>query len=219
MLQQSEQGFFLDNGTQITHGAGAPTKNAFPPELNIPGKLQTFNVGHKTDARTPAFAGPTGCLAFTTETRMPRHVHMDNSSTGSNSKYVVEKIMVLGGVALAELAGEVYVIPPMTMVIIGTGVPHAWAACPAGLDLQKLGISDEQVVSSGQFTAFFEYEKPAAFFPTAQTEKLCDPRDYVGCDDLQSIRFPKMTLDEIVDRAWFVWGRNLSGARKDVLIL
>lgn len=205
-----EYGVYLDNGTQIIHGSGAQTRSAFPPELNIPGDLQTFNVGHRRDPRTPSFCGPTGCLPFTTENRMPRHVHMTTNTDSENQRYIVEKIMVLNGVALAELAGKIYVIPPMTLVLIGPGVPHAWVACPPGLDLKQLDVSDVDMVSDGQFTAFFEYEEPTAFFPTAQTQKLEQAGDYVKCEDLQSIRFPEMGLDEIIEKAWFVWGRKIA---------
>ena len=210
MAQTSEFGFRLANGTQIIHGQGSHTRLAFPKEPDIPGQLSVFSPGHRTDPQhTPAFCGPQGIMPFTTENRMPRHVHMSPDATSNKQRYIVEKIFVIEGVGLAEFGGQVYVIPPKTLVLIGPGVPHTWVACPPGLDLQQLGISgDENVVSEGRFTALFEYEEPTSFFPTAQTETLSDPAEYVKCDDLQSIRFPVMSIDEIKDRAMFVWGRE-----------
>ena len=139
----SQCGFLLPNGTRIVHGAGAPSRDAFPPALGIPGRLQTFSSGNANDPSTPCFCGPQGLLPFDTQTRMPRHVHMVPAPTAndpSRLRYVVEKIMVMEGVALAELGGELYVIPPHTLVLIGTGVPHAWTACPAGVDFRALGF-------------------------------------------------------------------------------
>lgn len=214
MAQTFDYGVLLRNGSRIVHGEGSLTKDAFAPELNIPGRLEVMSPGHRTDPRTPCFAGPTGCIAFTTETRMPRHVHMSQVTASEQGRaYVVEKIFGFGGVGLLELGGEVYVIPPRTLVIIGAGVPHAWMACPPGLDLKKLGISpDEEICSDGNFHAFYEYEEPTAFYPTAQIETLKQKEEYVKCDDLQSIRFARLTVEEIVESAWFVWGRSIRKA-------
>lgn len=123
-------------------------------------------------------------------------------------RYVVEKIIVLNGVAVAELAGEIYVVPPKTMVIIGPGVPHSWVAAPPGVDLLALGIADEPVVSDGQFLAVFEYEVPTAFFPTAQTNKLSGEGEYEKCEDLERIRIAPMDADFLRDNAWFIWGES-----------
>ena len=43
---------------------------------------------------------------------MPRRVHMAPKHASSEMEYVVEKIIVLNGVAVAELAGETYVALP-----------------------------------------------------------------------------------------------------------
>ncbi|KAK3716373.1 hypothetical protein LTR37_006523 [Vermiconidia calcicola] len=201
-------GFFLENGTQVVHGEGAEHRQAFPIDSNIPGELQIFSPGHQSEPRTPCFCGPQGIFPFTTENRMPRHVHMSPNPSGNGKRYVVEKIMVMEGIALAELGGQIYVIPPNTMVVIGPGVPHAWVACPPGLDLQALGVADRPLVSHGKFVAVFEYEQPTAFFPTAQVETLKEESDYVRCNDLESIRFPEMSLEEIRTTALFVWGRK-----------
>jgi hypothetical protein len=168
MSKKSEIGFLLPNGSRIVHGEGSVIKNAFPAEMNIPGQLQILHPGHRKDASVPSFNGMFGCLPFDTNTRMPRHVHMTEPAVeGEDRRYVVENILVLNGVAIAELGGEIYVVPPKTLISIGSGVPHTWTACPPGLDLQKLGLSpDEQIVSDGQFLAVFQYDSPTAFFPT-----------------------------------------------------
>jgi quercetin dioxygenase-like cupin family protein len=66
---------------------------------------------------------------------MPRHMHMAPKHENTGMEYVVEKIIVLNGVAIAELGGEVYVVPPKTMVTTARGVPHTWVAASPGLDL------------------------------------------------------------------------------------
>jgi hypothetical protein len=136
--------------------------------------------------------------------RMPRHVHM---STGLGPKrYIMEKVLTVGGVGLTELAGEIYVIPPMTLVLIAPGVPHSWTACPPGLDLQALGVTDERIVSDGTFLATYEYEDATTFYPTEQRRRLLEVGEYVPCEDLQAIRFPQMEVSDVVEKAWFVWG-------------
>jgi hypothetical protein len=215
MAPNHEYGFYLANGTQIVHGHGALQRSAFPPEANVPGQLCMLSPGHTADARTPRFSGPQGLFHFTAENRMPRHVHLAPSSgPGNSNRFVVEKIVTLNGVALAELGDQIYVIPPNTLVVIGPGVPHSWVACPPGLDLLELGVSDERIVSDGQFLAVFEYEEPTGFFPTAQRETLGSEGDYTRCEDLQSIRFPVMSLEEIRATAKFVWGRSAASLQE-----
>lgn len=210
-MSSGELGLLLPNGTRIVHGSGAAARDAFPVDANIPGRLQTFSAGHANDASTPCFCGPQGLLPFDTKTRMPRHVHMAPDPTGKSLRYVVEKIMVMEGVAVAELGGEFYVIPPHTLVLIGAGVPHTWTACPPGIDFEALGFPTDEggAVSTGRFVAVFEYEVPTSFFPTAQTETLTAEEEYVRCDDLHSIRIPAMTVEELRERAWFVWGKEV----------
>lgn len=210
MASSFEYGFTLPNGTKVIHGEGVMVKDAYPLNLNIPGQLQIYSPGHNADSTTPTFCGPHGVFEFDVNLRMPRHVHMSPNSSGDGKRYIVEKILVLNGVALAELSGEIYVIPPNTMVLIGPGVPHTWTACPPGLDLQEVGVSkDEKIVSEGKFTAVFEYEEPTAFFPTAQTNVLKEESEYVKCDDLHGIQIPALKLEEIRKDAWFVWGRGV----------
>ncbi|KAJ9144188.1 Leucine-tRNA ligase [Pleurostoma richardsiae] len=211
MASPPSWGFLLRNGSRIVHGSGVNVRSAFPPELNIPGTLHLFSPGHAADPATPTFRGAMGYFPFDTSMRMPRHVHV---STGQGPKrFIVEKVLTLTGIGLAELAGEVYVVPPLTMVLIAPGVPHTWTACPAGLDLQALGISDEKLVSDGKFSAMFEYDDATTFYPTRQTERLANPDEYVKCEDLQGIRFPKMEVQDVIEKAWFIW--NMSARKLD----
>jgi quercetin dioxygenase-like cupin family protein len=203
-----EYGFVLENGTRIVHGQGSVRREAFPPEMKLPGTMQVLTPGNRGDASCPSFSGPSGLFQFDTSCRMPRHVHMAPKDDSTGMEYVVEKIIVLNGVAIAELGGEVYVVPPKTMVTIARGVPHTWVAASPGLDLQELGVSDEGVVSDGQFLAVYEYETTTAFFPTKQTRTLREESDYVKCDDLHSIRIPDMSIDYLKKNAYFIWGRT-----------
>ncbi|KAH2644369.1 hypothetical protein KXV32_005457 [Aspergillus fumigatus] len=193
-MSSVEFGFLLPNGIRIVHGAGAATRDAFPPAWGIPGRLQTFSGGHVNDPSTPCFAGSQGLLPFDTETRMPRHVHMAPDPAGKGHRYIVEKIMVMEGVAVAELGGEFYVLPTSYL----------------GIDFGALGFStEEKVASKGKFVAVFEYEAPTSFFPSAQTNTLATEEEYVRCDDLHAIRIPAMTAEEIQRQAWFVWGKEI----------
>ncbi|KAJ9618740.1 hypothetical protein H2203_008944 [Taxawa tesnikishii (nom. ined.)] len=194
MSGQFSYGFFLPNGTQIVHGTGSLVRDAFPAELNIPGTLHMMHPGSAASPRTPTFTGPFGIFPFDTSNRMPRHVHMAPSGSGGH-RYVAEKAVV-------------------TLVVIGAGVPHTWVAAPAGLNLRELGVCEEEVVSEGRFLAVFEYEEPTTFFPTRQTETLGEEGDYVRCEDLQGIRFPEMTVEDVVREAKFVWNRCAKKARE-----
>jgi hypothetical protein len=133
---------------------------------------------------------------------------MAPTKEGEGMQYVVEKIIVLNGVAITELGEEIYVVPPNTMVTIGHGVPHSWVAAPSGMDLQALGVADEPIVSRGQFLAVFESEMPTSFFPTRQTQTLHTEEDYVRYDDLHSIRIAEMDAEYLKKNAWFVWGNS-----------
>lgn len=217
MPETFEYGFQLPDGSRIIHGDGVFVKDAYPPELGIPGQLNVFSPGHSTDPNhSPCFCGPQGVFNFDVHLRMPRHVHMSprRDSKGGH-RYIVEKILVLNGVAIVELSGEVYVIPPNAMVLIGAGVPHTWTACPPGLDVcAELGLSLEErdgegeVVSKGRFTAVYEYEDATSFYPTEQTRVLKNESEYQRCDDLHSIKIPAFTVEELKKTAWFVWGRE-----------
>jgi quercetin dioxygenase-like cupin family protein len=206
MAAPGAQGFLLPNGSRVVHGEGVNVRSAFPPELDIPGTLHIFSAGNAADPSTPVFKGAMGMFPFDTSCRMPRHVHM--STVPGEKRYIVEKVLAISGIGLTELAGQIYVVPPMTMVLIAPGVPHTWTACPAGVDLQALGVSDEKLVSDGKFLAAFEYEDATTFYPTKQLEVLKGLDDYVACDDLHAIRFPKMEAADVIEKAWFIWGKS-----------
>jgi hypothetical protein len=211
MSKTFDYGFTLPNGVQIVHGEGALGKDAFPPEVGIPGRLYEFSPGHASDPTTPSFCGAQGCFEFTVDVRMPRHVHLTRAEEGKQC-FVVEKIFVPYGVGLAELGGQLFVIPPRTLILIAAGVPHTWTACPPGLNVTKaLGLDgqDKEIISDGRFMAVYEYEEPTAFSPTAQTHTLRDSSEYVRCDDLHSIRIPKLDVEQVLQRASFVWGRSV----------
>lgn len=211
-MESFEYGIRLPHGTRIMHGEGVNTKNALPSDLGITGKLHVFNEGHAGDPSIPCFKGAFGVFPFDTTIRMPRHVHI---SVGTeNRRYLMEKILVMNGVALAELAGELYVIPPMTSVLIAPGVPHSWTAAPIGLNLRELGICESNVVADGKFDAVYEYEDATGFFPTAQTERLDDVTLYKAHDHVQEIRIPEMQVEDVVRDAWFIWGRTVRKASR-----
>lgn len=216
MSNSSDLGFSLENGTRIIHGDGSLVRSAFHPGDGLPGTLQLFSLGHTLDKSCPAFCGSNGLFEFDVTCRMPRHVHIStHHEQSSQGSFATEKIIVLTGIAVAELAGEIYVVPPKTMVIIAPGVPHTWVAAPAGLDLHELGIASQdpgheiQVrPSDGTFLAVFEYDMPTTFFPTRQSHKLGNVTEYVRCDDLPSIRISDFTIDMLKTRAKFIWGRS-----------
>lgn len=108
--------------------------------------------------------------------------------------------MVLDGVAMVELNGSVYVIPPGSAVIISPGVPHTWTACPPGVKLPD-GSSSE-----GKFCMVYEYEEQTGFFPTKSIDSIESVDEYEEYDgDLEEIRFPLMRKQDVAERAKLVW--------------
>ncbi|CAI6013755.1 unnamed protein product [Clonostachys chloroleuca] len=202
MTSTPSYGVTLPNGSQIVHGLGAEVKNPF---IDIPVTLHELSPGHPD--RRPAFRGQLGYIEFDTSVRLPRHVHISSAMTGDKLDSLVhERIFVVGGVALVELGGKIYVIPPQTLVTIAPGVPHTWTACPKGVNLSKNTASNnkDEVISEGRFLMLYEYEEITGFFPTAQTETLTSVEEYVRCDDLEGIRIPLLTAQEVESRCWFV---------------
>lgn len=132
--------------------------------------------------------------------------------------FTSERILVLNGVAMVELNGEVYVIPPRTLVTIAGGVPHTWTAAPKGVRIPAPSpsfslLSSVPVVSDGTFLMVYEYEEVTGFYPTRQTETLKEISEYVRCDDLEGIRFPALSAEEVHERAWFVWDKEVRNRR------
>ena len=191
----SDAGLLLPNGCRVTHGSGANIKRPFP-EIDV--EMHELDAGDKARA----FRGPFGFIPFTDELRLPRHVHIGGPD--ADRKLLAERILVLNGVALTELNGEVFLVAPGTLVDIAAGVPHTWTACPAGVTLPDGTTSD------GRFLMIYEYGERTGFFPcagTASLESVGAYEPYTG--DLQAIRFPRLAPEDISERAWLVWNKKL----------
>lgn len=210
MATPLEHGITLPNGSNIVHGSATKVKDPF---AHIPVTLNEMAPGSIN--QRPAFRGQTGFIQFDTRMRLPRHVHISPNVNGKDGQDLVyERILVVGGVALVELGGQIYVIPPMSLVTIAPGVPHTWTACPPGVNVSRAtGLEGDEVVSDGKFIMWYEYEEITGFFPTSQTETLKSVDDYVRCDDLESIRIPKLTPEEVEKRCLFVKDTELLRAR------
>ncbi|KAJ9610430.1 hypothetical protein H2200_005207 [Cladophialophora chaetospira] len=151
-----------------------------------------------------AFHGQLGFIGFTTAVRLPRHVHIGSPSSEGKRSLVTERILVLNGVALVELNGEVYVIPDGALVTIGPGVPHTWTACPAGV------LLPDGYRSTGRFLMVYQYAEQTAFFPTDCTETLASAEQYVEYKgDLDAIRFPQLSADEVISKGKLVYGKEV----------
>lgn len=146
------------------------------------------------------FSGQLGFINFTTSIRLPRHIHMDLSK----QKLIAERILVLNGVGLVELAGEFFVVAPGSLVEAKGGVPHAWTACPPGVRLP------DGTVSEGSFTMLYEYEDVTTFFPTASTETVESPGEYSPFEgDYDDIRMPALTAKQVVCQASVVFDKSV----------
>ena len=225
-------GISLPNGSTIVHGRGANIKTPFS---DIPVIMHELSPGRQLQAPDSdqnrsadrSYSGQLGFIEFTTGYRLPRHVHISppDSSNPKDQVFTTERILVLSGVALVELNGEIFVIPPKTLVTIAPGVPHTWTACAPGVRVsgppetgnssEKYGNDDAQdqtpqtVVSTGQFLMVYEYEEPTGFFPTKQTDTLRNVEQYERCDDLESIRIPALSADDVEKTCTFVWEKAI----------
>ncbi|KAK4631784.1 hypothetical protein CLAFUW4_03068 [Fulvia fulva] len=83
------------------------------------------------------YKGQLAFIEFTTEYRLPRHIHMSLDKT----KLIDERIMILRGVGLVEMAGEYFAVAPGSLVTTVGGVPHTFTACPAGVKLPDGSVS------------------------------------------------------------------------------
>lgn len=200
-------GIHLSNGSTIVHGTGINKKTVFT-ELGFPVTMNELYPG-----KTISFGGQLGLIDFDTSTRLPRHVHI------YEGKFIYERILVLEGYALVEMNGEIYVIPPRTLVTIAPGVPHTWTACPKGIRLDRVFEGEEGVggekESTGSFLMVYEYEEPTSFCPTRQTETLGDVSEYVACEEggLEEIRIPELSREQVLERAWFVYNKAVKKAK------
>lgn len=189
-------GVELHNGTRITHGQGGNIRRPMP---YAPVVMNELYLGAPPEAQL-AFRGQLGFIEFNTDCRLPRHVHVG----GENGQLLSERILVLNGVGVTELGGEIFVVAPGSLVDIPPGLPHTWNACPAGVVLPDGSVSD------GHFTMVYNYSETTKFYPTAQTRTLHDVRDYDAfTGDVEDIRFPRLTAADVVASASCVWDRDL----------
>ncbi|KAK5156405.1 hypothetical protein LTS14_005293 [Recurvomyces mirabilis] len=55
----------------------------------------------------------------------------------------------------------------------------------------------------------YEYEEPTSFFPTVSTEVVKDVSQYQAyTGDLDNIRFPELSADDVVKRARLVFNKE-----------
>lgn len=190
-------GVLLPNGCRIAHGQGTNTKSPFS---NIPVVMNELDRGGGK-----LYRGQFGFIMFDETVRLPRHIHISTCHYKSDQKLLVtERILVLDGVALVELNGRVYVIPPGSAVTINPGVPHTWTACPAGVKLPD-GSSAE-----GKFCMVYEYEEQTGFFATKSTKTISSVDEYEEYEgDLEDIRFPLMRKQDVVETACLIWNREV----------
>lgn len=116
---------------------------------------------------------------------------------------VAERILVLNSVALTELAGEIYVAAPGTMVEIDPGIPHTWTACPSGV------VLPDGIISEGQFLMVYEYSEQTGFYPTMSTKSISSPAEYENYNgDLEAIRLPSLNANEVIARGTLIWNNQ-----------
>lgn len=196
----SELGIRLPNGARITHGDAA---NVRTPLANVPLVMHELFAGAEPGSGTP-FRGQFGFIEFNHQCRLPRHVHISLDEAVENRTLLPERILVIGGVGLAELGGQIVLVGHGSLVDIPPGVPHTWNACPPGV------VLPDGTVSNGKFIMVYDYSERTKFFPTAQTATLADAGQYVKYKgDLEAIRFPELTPEEVIGRAAFVWNRDI----------
>ena len=191
-------GVLLPNNCRVTHGAGANVKEPFP---DIPLVMHELSAGDDDEA---SFSGQFGFIPFTDQLRLPRHVHIGDGPDKGDKTLLAERILVVNGVALTELNGEVVLVAPGTLVDIAPGVPHTWTACPPGVRLPDGTTSD------GRFLMIYEYSRRTGFFPTDRTSPIASAAEYEAYTlDLEAIRFPKLSARQVVERASFVWDKAI----------
>jgi hypothetical protein len=189
-----QTGFVLPNGCKAVHGTSADIKEPF---TFTPLAMHELDAGggHK-------YHGQFGFIPFRDDFRLPRHIHIEERN-GRDPQLVAERILVLNGVALTELAGEVYVAAPGTMVEIEPGIPHTWTACPPGV------VLPDGIISEGQFLMVYEYSGQTGFYPTRSTKAISSTAEYERYNgDLETIRFPRLNADEVVATGTLIWNNQ-----------
>lgn len=195
MSPNDDVGVPFANGCRITHGSGANVKKPF--------KDIDLTMHELSPSNSKGFRGQLGFIEFNPDLRLPRHIHM----TPDRSRLLDERIMVLHGVGMVEIAGEIWVTASGTLADLAGGVPHTWTACPAGVRLPDGSVSE------AKFTMVYEYEEPTSFFPTKSTRIVEDVGQYEAWEGegFEEIRFPKLTKEEVVERARCVVNKEISG--------
>lgn len=185
-------GVVLPHGCRITHGRGAALRTPF---AEMP-----FTMHELSSGGDRAFRGAYGFIPFTAEVRLPRHVHLGDGERGGEPPLLAERILVLDGSGLVELAGVLWLAGPGSLVDIAPGVPHSWTACPAGVRLP------DGSVTQGRFLMVYQYEAATSFFPTASTAPLGSAADYrAHTGDVETIRIPAMSATTVAARCRCVW--------------
>lgn len=184
-------GIVLPNGCKAVHGTSADIKDPF---------TFTSLSMHELDAGDGhSYRGQFGFIPFRDDSRLPRHIHIGERD-GQDLELVAERILVLNGVALTELAGEIYVAAPGTMVEIEPGIPHTWTACPSGV------VLPDGIISEGQFLMVYEYSAPTGFYPTRSTNPISSTAEYERYNgDLEVIRFPRLNAHEVIAAGTLIW--------------
>lgn len=181
---REHMGVTLPNGCRISHGSGAQVKKPFA-DVDI--TMHNFSLKNAN-----AFSGQLGFMEFTSEVRLPRHIHMDLE----RKSFVDERILVLHGVGLVEVEGEYFAVAPGSLVDAIGGVPHTWTACPKGV------VLPDGTISTGTFTMVYEYEDTTSFFPILSTTAIQNVSEYEEFKgSLDEIRMPKFSAEEVVDKA------------------
>ncbi|KAJ9618056.1 hypothetical protein H2204_013205 [Knufia peltigerae] len=191
MTSKAGLGLILPHGCRITHGTAACVKKPFR-DIDI-------TMNNLTISTSKTFRGQLGWMEFTSNVRLPRHLHMDLHG----KRLLDERILVLNGVGLVELAGEYYVVAPGSLVDIRGGVPHTWTACPAGVKLP------DGTISNNSFLMVYEYEDETTFFPTADKDPINSVSDYKPFSgQLQEIRFPNFSAQDVARKGLIVFNEQ-----------
>ena len=129
MEQQADtrSGVHLDNGCRVTHGEAANVKTPFAGMPLVVHELYPGTKGHADNS----FRGQFGFIPFTTDCRLPRHVHLHDDAQSGMPQLAAERILVVNGAGMAELNGEILIAVPGTLVDISPGAPHTWTALSA----------------------------------------------------------------------------------------
>ena len=193
-MSSNDVGVTFENGCRITHGTAANVKKPFS-DIDL-------TMHELSPSNAKGFRGQLGYIEFDTDMRLPRHIHM----TPDRTRLLDERIMVLHGVGMIEIAGEIWVTASGTLADLVGGVPHTWTACPAGVKLPDGSVSD------GKFTMVYEYEEPTSFFPTKSTRIVKDVAEYEAWkgEGFEEIRFPKLSKEQVVEQAKCVVNRETS---------